>query len=313
MPSRIDELRMVDPVLTTVAQGYSNAAMISEKLFPSVSVSKLKGKIPVFGRDSFVIRESERAVRAQSNRIPPTDLSLVEFETAEHDIEIAVDYLEEEESHNYYSYEQRVTKDLMDILMIEKEKEAADLAQDTANFAADLKEEVEAGDAWDDYTNSIDPVAVVSDAAVSIRSRIARNPNTVILGDAVYQTLIHHPKIKERIKYSSVDSVNKDLLSRLFDIPNLYIGSAVYSNDGENFSDVWADNVILAYVDRNEKQKRSEFNPSYGYTFRRDGKPEVDTYFENGGKIKVIRNTDNYVVKVTASDAAFLISNVNHS
>nr|MDA3844620.1 hypothetical protein [Candidatus Kapabacteria bacterium] len=68
----------------------------------------------------------------------------------------------------------------------------------------------------------------------------------------------------------------------------------------------------LAYVDKNEKADRSEFNPSFAYTFRRKGKPEVDTYYENGGKIKVIRNTDNYCLKITSSDAAYLISGTNH-
>jgi hypothetical protein len=87
---------------------------------------------------------------------------------------------------------------------------------------------------------------------------------------------------------------------------------AVHSSDGDSFSDVWADNVILAYVDRSERSNRSEFNPSYGYTFQREGKPEVDSYYENGGKIKIIRNTDNYCIKVTAPDSAFLIYNTNH-
>jgi hypothetical protein len=41
--------------------------------------------------------------------------------------------------------------------------------------------------------------------------------------------------------------------------------------------------------------------------------PEVDTYNENGGKIKVLRYTDNYSVNVTAQDAAYLISNINHN
>ena len=91
------------------------------------------------------------------------------------------------------------------------------------------------------------------------------------------------------------------------------MGLSVYTNDGANFTDVWGDNIILAYVDMTSKDNRSEFNPSYGYTLQREGKPEIDTYNENGGKIKVIRNTDNYCIKVTASDAAFLIADTNHS
>jgi hypothetical protein len=88
---------------------------------------------------------------------------------------------------------------------------------------------------------------------------------------------------------------------------------SVYTDDGDDFTDIWADNIVLAYVDSSTKGNRSEFNPSYGYTFRRKGMPEVDTYNENGGKIKVLRYTDNYSINVTAGDAAYLISNTNHN
>ena len=137
--SRMDDLRMVDPVLTTVAQGYKNENLIYSKLFPEVQVSKLKGKIPVFGKDAFIIRDTVRAVRAASNRIAPTDLQLIEFETRERDVETAIDYIEEEESSDLYSYEQRITKELSDIMQLGKEKEAADIVQDLSNYDTSLK------------------------------------------------------------------------------------------------------------------------------------------------------------------------------
>lgn len=311
--SRIDELRMVDPVLTTIAQGYSNSAMIAESLFPTVPVSKLKGKIPVFGREAFIVRNTFRAMRAASNRIPPTDLTLISFETKERDVEIAIDYIEEEESPDFSRYEQRITKDLMDILLLGKEKEVADYVQNTNNFITDLKEALTSDNAFDNYTSSTDPVLIIRDCMASVRARISKYPNTMIMGDATYQALINHPRIIERIRYSAMGVVNTDILSKILDIPVIKVGMSVYTLDGETYSDVWNDNIILAYVDQNEKANRSEFNPSYGYIFQREGKPEIDTYNENGDKIKVIRNTDNYAMQVTASDAAFLISDTNHS
>lgn len=311
--SRIDDLRIVDPVLTTIAQGYSNNAMISEKLFPTVTVPKLKGKIPVFGKEAFLVRDTIRAIRAGSNRIPPSDIFLEEFETQERDVEIAIDYIEEEEAFDFARYEQRITKELMDILLLGKEKEAADYVQNPLNFSNDMKLEITSGEAWNDYTlTEVDPLEAIRDGMASIRAKIARYPNTCVMGDATYRALVSHPKLIERVKYSGVSKVNTSILSELLDIPNIYIGLAVHSSDGVTFSDVWDDNLILAYVDRSERLNRSEFNPSYGYTFQREGKPEVDSYYENGGKIKVIRNTDNYCIKVTAADAGFLIYNTNH-
>ncbi len=314
MPTaRLDELRMVDPVLTTIAQGYNNASMVARFLFPHVKVSKLKGKIPVFGKEAFIIRQTERAIRANSNRIPPSDLQLVEFQTKERDVEIAIDYLEEEESPNYLKYEERITKELMDILQLGKEKEAADLALDPNNYATGLKTIIDATTAFDDDTLASDPIDIIRDGAMAVRNKIARYPNTMIIGDATYQALMKHSKIQNRIKYAGISSVTSKVLAELTDIPNIHVGMSVYTTDGTTFTDVWGDNIVLAYVDQSDKGSRTEFNPSYGYTFQREGMPEIDTYYENGGKIKVVRNTDNYTIKSVAADAAYLISNTNQS
>lgn len=310
--SRIDDLRMVDPVLTSVAHGYQNANMVGDKLFPSVKVSKLKGKIPVFGKSSFVVKESIRALRAASNRIEPDDIDLIEFNTIERDLEAAIDYIEEEETPEFFKYEQKITKQLMDMMYLIKEKEAADLVQNADNFDPELVYEVPAYEAFDDYTLDVDPIGMIRTGMNAIRSKIARNPNTMIIGNATYQSMLAHPALIDRIKYSGLSKINKNVISEMLDIPNIHIGMSVFTDDGNTYSDIWNDNIVLAYVDPSDNSKRSEYNPSFGYTFQREGKPEIDTYYENGGKLKVIRNTDNYVIKITADNAGYLIKNTNH-
>ena len=309
MAARTDELRMVDPVLTTLSQGYTNSAMIADYLFPTVEVSKLKGKIPVFGKEAFVVRDSFRAIRAQSNRIPPSDLTLVDFETKERDIEIALDYLEEEEATEGYRLEQRLAKQLADMLLLTKEKEVADLVQNTANFASDMKRALTSADAFNIYTATVTPMTIIRSAIEQVRNKIGRLPNTMVMGRQTFNTLIDHPAIVDRLKYSGLGVVTSDVLGEIFGIPKVCVGASVYSNDGSTFTDVWSDTLIIAYVDQNEKANRSEYAPSYGYIFEREGKPEIDTYYENGGKLKVIRATGNYCVKITAADAAYLITN----
>lgn len=311
--SRLDDLRMVDPILTTIAQEYTNDIFIRESLFPNVKVAKLKGKVPVFNKESFITRETLRGARAKSNRINPGEFDLVAFETKERDVEMSIDYLEEEETAEFLNYETKVTKQLIDILSLGKEKEAADLAQDTALYASDMKRAILVGEAFDDYSlTTLDPLTFIRAGMDAIRSKIAKFPNTMVMGITSYRALINHPKILARVKNSGVNKLNAAFLSELLEIPNIAVGTGVYSNDGTTFADIWSDNIILAYVDGNDAAKRSEYNPSYGYTFQREGKPEVDTYFENGGKLRIIRNTDNYGIKVTAQDAAYIISNTNH-
>ncbi len=308
--TRLDSLRMVDPVLTTIAQGYTNNAFIAHKLFPTVDVNKMKGKIPVFSKNSFVMRDTERALRAASNRIPPEEIVLMDFETHERDVEIALDYLEEEESSEFFRYEQRSTKELLDILLTGREKAAADLVQNPANYDDDMKLVISSeADSIYAPTSNADTETWVNIAKDAIRSKIGKYPNVMIMGDVTLRKILNHNSMTNKIRYTNNFTVNAELVKEVYNIENIIVGTSVYSPDGVSMEDIWGDNIIFAYVD--QSPRRSEYNPSFGYTFRRKGMPEVDTYYENGGKVKVIRATDNYSVQVTGKDAGFLIANTN--
>jgi hypothetical protein len=301
-----DTYRTIDPVLTTLMQGYSNSNMVADALFPAIPVPNSKGKIPIFNKNAFIIRDTNRASGAMSNRIGQTEYDLVTYETTEKDIEMAIDYLDEEQSDSFFKIERKVTKDLTDIILLGKEQQAANFAQNDENYSSYSKFDSSDMTFQNSTTN---PIEIVKDCANSVRNHIGRNPNTAIIGASVYRALLENPIIIERVKFSGLRRVNTTILSELFEIPYIKIGYAQYASDGEVFEDVWKDNIVLAYVDENEKSKRSEFNPSYGYTLQKKGNPEIDSYFENGGKIKVIRCTDNYTLQVTCKDAAFLIYN----
>lgn len=54
--------RVVDPVLTSIARGYKNAAFIGERIFPIVLTDKEGVTVPTFGKSAFVEYDTERAV-----------------------------------------------------------------------------------------------------------------------------------------------------------------------------------------------------------------------------------------------------------
>lgn len=308
--TQLDKLRMVDPVLTGLAQSYSNHNLIYKELFPVVQVAKQKGRIPLFGKESFASRETERAIRSKSNRMLPGDIELINFETQEHDIEVAIDYLENEESLNSLKYEKRLTRQLSDIIELTKEIEAAEIAQDPNEYSSGMSKVLTNDESIDSPVSPLDPIELIMEGKESIRSKIAIYPNVMVIGISAYKALIKHSTILDKIKFTGIQKVTKDMLCELFEVPNIIIGMAVTSSDNSSFTDVWADNVVMAYVDQSNKENRTEYNPSYAYTFQRQGMPETDSYFENGGKIKVIRCTDNYGMKLTGPDAGYLIKNI---
>lgn len=299
--------RVIDPVLTTIARGFNNAVHVSHALFPVVTVNKEGGQILEFTKESFKVYNTERAIRANSNRINPTDKSTIDFVLTEHDLEYPIDYREADE--DIINLRQHATKVTTDGISLRLEKKAADLVQDLNNFPAGHKVTLGAGDKFTNDTSN--PIPIFEDAKEQIRSKIAAYPNTALFGAKAFAALKEHPKILDRIAYTSAAVVTVDLLKSLLDIPNIVVGAAVYADDADDFQDIWADNVILAYVpEKAQNIERSIYEPSFGYTLRKRNMPMVDRYDESG-KIEIVRTTDNFEVKILGAEAGYLINDTN--
>ena len=301
---RLKNIRVIDPVLTKLARGYKNAELISRKLFPVVLHDNEAGRIPQFSKEAFKEYNTERGLRGKSNRMNPDGLSQIEFVMKEYDLEYPIDYRESEEA--MLPIEQHAVNTLQKIIQLQVERLAADLAQNEANYPTGNKITLGSDDKFDAYDTS-DPIAVIETGKDAIRSKTGSYPNTVVFGAKSFKSLKNHPKIIERIKYSMKGVITIELLQEILDIENIFVGKAVKSDDAGNFSDIWQDNAILAYVPSNSV---SYDDPSFGYTLRKRGKPEIDKYTDNG-KVNVVRNTDILVPKIVGPEAGYLIKGTN--
>ncbi len=301
------EMRTIDPVLTTITQGFSNTSYVGEYLFPVVQINKANGVIPSFGKSSFVDRDLNRAPQSASNRLPVTIFDLLSYECNEKDVEMGIDYLEEDTANDYYKFEQRTARELSDILLLGSEIHAADLATTPENYPLD--NHLALGEENALNNTSADPINMLRNSIEQIRQSIGIMPNTMILSNSSFLALVNNQFISEKIRYSGNNVLTTAILSQMLDIERIKVARSVYSPDGSNFEDVWKDNIVIAYSDNHDRTERSELYPSFGYTLRKKGMPEIDVYYEAGGKIKILRNTDNYCIKITSPEAGFLISN----
>jgi len=304
---RLSNLRVVDPVLSQLALGYTNAEFVADMLMPIVEVDKEGGKIPQFGKEAFKLYNTECALRAKSNRINPEGLETVDIVLDEHDIEYPIDYREDQESA--FPLQQNAAFVTTETLQLRREKMVADIAQDPARYAVSNKKVLSVADAF--TKEKSDPIGVIEDGKEAIRSKIGRYPNTMILGASSYKVLKNHPQLLERIKYSMKGVVTTGLLSDIVEIDMIVVGRAIYSNDRGQFFDVWGDNIVLAYVPlKRDSQKRTPYEPSYGYTLRKKNNPVIDTRTEDG-KIELVRNTDIFRPYLLGAEAGYLIAKTN--
>jgi len=300
--------RIVDPVLTSLARGFSQPNLVASQLFPEVFVEKEGGKVPLFNKEAFKIYNTERAIRANSNVINPEGINTLPYSLTEHDIAYPMDYREvAEDIRNLKVYATHVTTETIKLRL---EKQVADLVQNLASFPVGNKVTLAAGDKFDNDASN--PVHIFESAKEAVRAKIAKRPNVAIIGASAYSALKNHPKILEKIRYTQHAIMTPALLASLLEIPNLFIGEAVYSSDDDVFADVWSDNVVLAYIPGQATNvERSLYEPSFGYTFKKRNFPIVDVYAGEGNKVEFVRNTDIFQALIVGADAGFLINDTN--
>lgn len=311
---RLSNLRIVNPVLTNLAVGYSNAAFVGSVLMPFASVDKEAGLVPIFNKDHFKIYQTERALRAKSNRVNPGDITTVPFALTEHDLEYPIDYREDAESA--FPLEQMATMSVTEGIRLRHEKMVADLVQNFSTYADSNRIGLSGTESFTDPDS--DPEGVIDDAKAAVRAKIVKDPNTMVIGYTMWRSLKKHPKLKAILSDNRPRLVQLADLREIFEIPNIAIGRAVYASDAGQVSDIWGNTAVLAFVPEAPRAPevngvvsdpgaaRNIYEPSFGYTLRKRGQPQVDTRMEDG-KLEIVRNTDIFTPFLLGADAGYLV------
>ena len=303
---RLEELR-INAYLSEVARGYGNNAFVAENLFPTIYSEKEKIDIFEFNKEAFNIYDTERAIRANSNVISPQGFKKHTTTLTEHDLSYPIDYREEQEAEKV-KLQLHATNVVTEGLKLKLEKQCADLAQDPNNYPTENKL-ILSGSSCFNWKSS-DPQGVVDDAKDAVSSKIAQDPNTMIIGQDAWRTLKRHPKLKELISNNQNKLLTLNFLKEIFEIENIFIGKSIFVDKDNKFVRIWKDNIILAYVPK-LGSSRTEYDPSFAYTVRKKDALNIDEYQKEGNKVKYIRATDIYDPFLVGAEAGYLISGVN--
>jgi hypothetical protein len=304
--------------LTTLASGYKPQGLIGETVFPVVKSITKGGKIPIFGKDAFKVFETLRARGAKSNRAGMEADSWKTFFCEEHDLCIPLDQRELNELNNLpgdmalkalFNLQDRQRQRVQWNLKLELEKVIADDVQNPANYSVGNKLVLAGSDCFSE-TGS-DPVSAIEAAREAIRKKIGVYPNTAIMGADTYATLKFHAAYTDILKVTSDKVVRPDLLAQVHDLKRVIIGLSMGLDSAGAFYDLWADNLILAYIPDTGTPNIDE--PSFGYTikpgFSPTPYPYVDIFTEEGGKLVNVRCTDMYDTLMIMQDAGYIITN----
>lgn len=304
------QARVIDPVLTTVAQGYQNGEMIASALFPTVPVGLRGGNIITFGKEGFKLYASQRAPGENTKRVR-FGYAGGPYALLDYSLEGMVPMEIEEEAANGPGIDlgSGAVNEVQAIMALRLEKAAADIARTAGSYAASNKVTLSGTSQWSDYSGTSDPVANISTAISAVRAATGKRPNTVAMGALVMEKLKNHPVVIDRIKYTGRDVATPELLAALFGVSRVVSGDAIYSDDaGSVFTDVWGKDVVVAYTNLASAQNGGL--PSYGYTYQLKGYPMVeDPYYDRSAKSWIYPVTRAEAPVLASASAGYLITN----
>lgn len=296
---------VIDPALSNVSIKYTNDSFIADQIFPMVPVSKQTGKYYVYDKANLRIDKTNRAAGSGANEID-LGLSTVSFACDDHALKSFVADEIQDQAEAALNPLVDETETITEKLMLDRENILATLITNTSNVTQNTT--LSGTSQWSDYSNS-DPIADVRTARTTIHAATFKKPNTLILGKQVFDMLCDHPAIIERVKYSQLGVVTEELLARIFQVATVLVGEAGANTAAEGQTDslsyVWGKHAVVCYIAPRVGLKTLTFGITFTYSQR-----VVKRWHDEDREGTYVRiGQDNYVHKIVAVGAAYLIKN----
>lgn len=293
----------IDQALTNISVKVTNEKYIAENVVPVVRVGDSSGKYYKYDKSHLRDVEDRRAPGSGTHQAESGMAAKGDYSTFEHSLKDIVPDEIQAQADSPLNPRVDATEDLTERLQIGKERRLASYMADTGNLSNNTT--LSGTDQWSDYANS-DPIDDIKTARQSVQSSVLQKANTLVLGQEVYDELVDHPDVIDRVKYSQFGDSDEAILSRLFKVDNVIIGSAGYNSADEGASDsleyIWGKHAWILYVQPSPSLK----SISFGYYFK-DEDRVVDRWYDEDRKGTWVRVGESYDKGIVAADAGYLV------
>lgn len=168
---------------------------------------------------------------------------------------------------------------------------------------------------WDDYAS--DPEKNVDDAKKAMLQSAGFEPNIFTVSYSVHQALKRHPIIKDRIKYTSSESINAEIIAKFFELDEYHVSKSSYSSSKEgattkvqNFA--IGPHALLTY----KEGAPTIMSPTAatifawaGLTGLNNAGVRIDQYYDEKKEQDVIRGKFAFAMVITGADLGYFFQN----
>lgn len=307
------QARVINPVLTSIAQGIKQNDLIGNMLFPQVNVGVRAGNIITFGREDFMQYSGlQRAPGGATKRVQVGYAGLP-FALLDYSLEgsLPIETLQEGlADQNGFSIDgaQLAMAKVANIMALRLEIQQATLATTLGSYPAGNRITLSGTSQWSDYSGTSDPASVVETGKEAVRAATGKRPNTMVLGPVTFARLRQHPRVRDQFKYTDKSGINLEMLKEFFGVERIAVGDAVQSTDAGVLSDVWGKHAILAYTETSTLADMGA--PTFGYTYNLGGYPIAEEpYFDRNTKTWYFPVTRAEAPVIAGSSAGYFIQN----
>ena len=307
-PTRTDV--HINTALTNIALAYKNAKYIGMDVFPKVPVNHKSDYYYIFTKGDWF--RDEAGLVAPGAKAPEGGYTV---SSATYTCEVygwttpVYDQVKAN-ADSVFRLEAEAVEFSTDKILLKIEREVASLLFTSSNWANSTT--LSGTSQWSDYSNS-DPFGNLRTAIETVHKSAGVKPNTIVMGQEVWNKLADHPDLLDRVKYSERGIVGPELLAAALGVDRVLIGEAVYNTAAEgattSMSFIWGKHCWVGYVPPAPGIRV----PAAGYTFW------WKAYGVAGVKVTSWRDEDNecdkyraeaaFDVKVVGSDLGYLIVN----
>lgn len=308
---------VIVPELTAIAVAYRQPKFIADVVLPRVPVSTKDFRYQKYALgDAFTAPETAVGRKGSPNQIE-WGATEVTDSVVDHALDAPVpnDDITQWESARASGLSgaasplMRATSQVQELIQTRREKRAAELVFNAANYAAANKVTLSGTGQWSDFTNS-NPQTAIADALDSMIMR----PNIAVFGRITWSVLSRHPKLCAAVfkNGSNAGLVSRQQFSELFELDEVQVGDAWFNTAAKGQAPVvtrlWGKHASFMHRNMNAD---TEFGMSFGMTAQFGGRIAgtiEDSDIGARGGVRV-RSGESVKELITANDLAYLFTN----
>lgn len=295
----------IDEQLTAIAIGYKNKRFIADDVLPRVPVSKEEFKYRKYAlADGFTIPDTKVGRTGRPNEL---EFGFTEetASTVDYALEDPIPMADMMNAPEGYDPAGHATEMLTNLIMLDREKRAADLVLASGTYASSNRTTLSGTSQWSDTTSN--PLTAIMTALDSVVMR----PNIAVWGRAVFTKVATHPAIVKAVHGNAGDSgvATAQQIANLLELEALYVGESWYNSakrgQTASMARLWGKHAAFIYRD---SLANTRSGTTFGFTAqfgdRVAGKWEDKNIGMRGGFR--VRTGESVKEVVTANDLGYL-------